>query len=724
MAVSDYASLDFRRMLKFGVVGVSNTAIDFILYVLLTNTFALWPIISNIASYTVGVANSFVLNRIWTFADREYLDGLAHQLSMFLLSNVSGLLLSTISIWLALFWLDPVPAKAVSILFTLLWNYWFTKNLVFRHQRLSMTTKSPLFRSVVRSSGVVLAAFLSLVIFANAFAAYFVTQEHYVYYWDWAGYWKMYLDISASFVQNPITAIRHVIGSIRSSDYNLLPVLPLVPFEWLFGTSRLTYILAITNVALWPGALIVGLLAQRIFQPNLPKWSLSPLVLATASVLVLSSMWAPVLRGLPDVLGVLVIGMILLLHFAKPLSEQSTAHLVMTGFLLCLLVLVRRWYAFWVVAFFPALAVAQGLDIYQRHGVAWRHYITTTRNAVVIGLTLILALFVIAQPLVLRAISTDYSDIYSAYRHSTSLIEAAWRLQSYFGWSVIICGLIGLAWLTVRKDTRVVGSFLIIQSLIIFGLFTRTQDFGIQHYYLLIPSIALGIAVMIIGIWAQITHRVWRATLVGLVFTALLASSAATFYPGAAIVSNILGSLVPQFRYYPLVRNDLDELEHLSDRLDEVELGQPGDIYVLASSEILNSSILRIYCELGPRRRFSCDHILNTNDVDKRDGFPRQFLHAHYLIVARPTQYHLRAEDQRVIGVLVEEVIESHGIGASFQRLPWEFKLDNGVKVWLFKKVRPLEKTDLDTLAEIFAGYYPDKRHIFRTVAKNEDTDL
>ena len=182
-------------------------------------------------------------------------------------------------------------------------------------------------------------------------------------------------------------------------------------------------------------------------------------------------------------------------------------------------------------------------------------------------------------------------------------------------------------------------------------------------------------------------------------FTALLAQVPATaFYPRAASVSDILGSLVPQLQFYPLVRNDLDVLEHLLDRLDELELDQRGDIYVLASSDILNSSILEFTCHFGPRRRFFCDHILGTNDVDKRDGFPRQFLHALYLVVASPTQYHLRAEDQRVIGVLAREVIEGHGIGASFQRLPGEFKLDNGVNVWVFKKIRPLEKTDLDTL--------------------------
>ncbi len=274
----------------------------------------------------------------------------------------------------------------------------------------------------------------------------------------------------------------------------------------------------------------------------------------------------------------------------------------------------------------------------------------------------------------------------------------------------------------MRKDTRVVGSFLIIQSLIVFWLFARTQNFGIQHYYLLIPGIALGIAAMVLALWAHITNRLWRVALVGLVFTVLLASSATVFYPRAAIVSDSLGSLVPQARYYPLVRNDLDVLDYLLDRLDKLELDQPIDIYVLASSEILNSSILRNYCQLGPRRWFFCDHILNTNDVDKRDGFPRQFLHAHYLVVASPTQYHLRAEDQRVIGVLVREVMEGHGIGASFQRLPWEFKLDKEVTVWLFTKVRPFERADLEALAEEFAGYYPDKRHIFRTVDESEDT--
>jgi hypothetical protein len=253
------------------------------------------------------------------------------------------------------------------------------------------------------------------------------------------------------------------------------------------------------------------------------------------------------------------------------------------------------------------------------------------------------------------------------------------------------------------------------QSFIVFVLFLRTQDFGPQHYYLLIPGIALGIAGVVTGLWTQITNGWWRAASIGLVFTALLVSSATVFYPVAASVSGSLGRLVPQVKFYPLVRNDLNVLSQLLDRMDELELEQHGAIYVLASSVLLNSSILQNACKFDLKRRFFCDRFLNTNDVDKRDGFPRQFLHAKYLVVASPTQYHLHAEDQRVIGILTREVMEGHGIGKSFQRLPEEFKLDNGVTAWIFAKVTPFQRKDLDALANEFAGYYPDKWHMFIT---------
>lgn len=584
-------------------------------------------------------------------------------------------------------------------------------NFVFQHKS-AMIARLSVYR-LLRGYGGAVVAFLSLAVLANAFAAYYVAQERYVYYWDWSGYWVMYRDVTAALAQHPVATLGSLIGSIRRDDYNPLSVLPLVPSGWLFGTGRLPYILAITNLYLLPAVLVMGLLVQRALYPYSPRRPFSPFVLTIASLLMLHTLWAAVLRGFPDVVGVALIGGILLLHFAKPLAEQDVGRLIATGLLLCLLVLLRRWYLYWAVAFFPALAVAHGLAVYQQHGLAWRRYLPASRNAVIIGLTFTLALLGLATPFALRAIQTDYSDIYSAYRYNSSLVEVAGLLARMFGWVEIVAGLAGLAWLTVRKETRVAGSFLLVQFFTVFVLFARTQVFGVQHVYLLIPGIAAGIAVVVIGLWERIANGLWRTASVGLVLAALLVSSVTAFTPGAVSIADHLGSLLPSRRFYPLVRPDIDVLENLLARVEALELKQPGDTYVLASSDVLNSSILQNACKFGSRPRSFCNRILNTNNVDKSDGFPRQILQATYLVAASPTQYHLRPDDQRVIGVLAREVIEGHGIGASFQRLPGEFTLDNGVTAWIYAKVRPFERSDLDALEDEFNGYYPGRQHLF-----------
>lgn len=59
---------------------------------------------------------------------------------------------------------------------------------------------------------------------------------------------------------------------------------------------------------------------------------------------------------------------------------------------------------------------------------------------------------------------------------------------------------------------------------------------------------------------------------------------------------------------------------------------------------------------------------------------PKQFLSATHVVVADPVQFHLRPEDQRVVGILGEDILSGKGIGASFERLPYEFSLDNNVQ--------------------------------------------
>ena len=63
----------FVQAVKFGLVGVINTLVDYLSYTLLLFIpfFAENYVLAQIIGYSLGLCNSLVLNKRWTFAQRE-----------------------------------------------------------------------------------------------------------------------------------------------------------------------------------------------------------------------------------------------------------------------------------------------------------------------------------------------------------------------------------------------------------------------------------------------------------------------------------------------------------------------------------------------------------------------------------------------------------------------------------------------------------------------------
>ena len=59
----------FIQFVKFGLVGVSNTALTFIVYTLLLKAFGVWYLGASAIGFAVGATNGFLLNRRWTFRE-------------------------------------------------------------------------------------------------------------------------------------------------------------------------------------------------------------------------------------------------------------------------------------------------------------------------------------------------------------------------------------------------------------------------------------------------------------------------------------------------------------------------------------------------------------------------------------------------------------------------------------------------------------------------------
>jgi len=57
------------QFVKFGIVGVSNTLLTFLVYTLLLKVFGVWYLAASAIGFVVGATNGFVLNRKWTFRE-------------------------------------------------------------------------------------------------------------------------------------------------------------------------------------------------------------------------------------------------------------------------------------------------------------------------------------------------------------------------------------------------------------------------------------------------------------------------------------------------------------------------------------------------------------------------------------------------------------------------------------------------------------------------------
>lgn len=542
---------------------------------------------------------------------------------------------------------------------------------------------------------------LLLVLAANAWATGYVSAERFVYAWDWAAYWLQYQELGALLRSDGMAGLSEIRRSIAVSEYTPVPVLPLMPFELVFGPGRLAYILAITNAALLPAAFLIAWLVERA----MGRRSWARYLLCTAGVLALHILWAPVLRGLPDVLGVVIACAILLAWFGDRAPERCTlARLAGIGLLLCLLVLTRRYYLFWVVAFFPAALAAWFADRPRAergaHGL-----VAIVRALAVVGAASLVFLVILAAPLVRRLVANDYAGAYAAYRAELVGAGTLGQIVDHFGIALLVLCIGGLVWLATRRATRGLGTLLIVQALLAFGLFTHVQTLlGVQHYYLLAPAAGVGLAAAIAAIWDTAWHPGWRAAGIAAVLGIVVASSLATFSPSPPGASRLL----PRARFAPLVRPDLDALRRLLAALTALK---PDHVYVAASSQLFNSGILAMGCrDMQPAL---CPHIAVTQDIDRRDGFPRGMLDADYVVLATPTQYHVRPEDQRVVGLVARDIRAGRSLGQSFMRLPGSFTLAQGIRVDIYRRVAPLRPEAIAALGVELAHAYPDMRAVF-----------
>jgi putative flippase GtrA len=128
------------RQIKFAIVGVVNTLVDFVVFNLLAGMLGFTVLSASLIAYSCGIATSFVFNRNWTFADRLTDSGRVLILR-FIGTNLLGLSINTVIVTLAVNGLTDLTelsdglvlalAKVLATTGTLVVNYTLMHRWVF-----------------------------------------------------------------------------------------------------------------------------------------------------------------------------------------------------------------------------------------------------------------------------------------------------------------------------------------------------------------------------------------------------------------------------------------------------------------------------------------------------------------------------------------------------------------------------------------------------------------
>lgn len=545
---------------------------------------------------------------------------------------------------------------------------------------------------------------------SNVFVFYFIRQEHYIYFWDFATYFDKYVYLREHIFNETIKAIETVFWSIREDEYNYFPSLLLTPFSMLFGTSRLAYISAIANTFAFPAAITFILLTQRLAVKQQRRTAYLPLIMV--GLIILSpDIWNPILKGFVGIGGVVLTNFIYYLYLQCDFSEQKKRHLFLIAAFIPVLVIFRRWYAYWGAAFYITLLLELSIISIRIWSKNNEKVLMDMGKYALMGFISAVIFFGLTPTYGKQILGTNYSDIYSFSKFSTNFLQSFLYVLNSFGLLYFTLFVLGCIDAAINKETRKFTVFVLCQTIIVFLMFAKIQDFASHQRYMLLPQVLIFAVLFINKIICKATRT--NVILVGILMLLIASNFLIAFGSQKSVKKLGYPSLFTNIRHQPYNRSDLIEIERMLATFEQIAKVSSDRIYVLSASDILNSHIMTSASIYFHKYKNVSSMFLESSELDKRDGFPTFLLKADYVLVAEPVQFLMKAEDQRVLIVPTELFQENKGIARSFEKMSYEFNLDNNVKVFIYRKVKPLISSDINQLSESLRYYYPNRPNIF-----------
>ncbi len=543
------------------------------------------------------------------------------------------------------------------------------------------------------------------ILWGLGFLIIYVEQETPTWFWDYANYHEKFKEILEQAGRGLIPFLSFLIDNVQHSQHNITSILPLLPARLLFGSGRVAYEAALFLCYLVPAALISAALAKQAWQSS---WGKTPHLVIVLYALIFIPYWAPTLRGHPDIVCVIPLGiatwLILDTHY---LLKSSLRQAIGIGLLLWISFLLRRHLIFTVTAVFATtimFGLASALSRSDRIG-RQQCLIKLLKQAFAVSTAALVPAMIFQHEYIREILQPSYAASFGAYRQGLfSQISDAYALT---GPVLAACTVAGGAYAISRRLPGIL--FLLVVPLLSFLGFQLAQAPSDHHLLplslFLFPASCLPfllISASRLALARRVGLALWLS-LQGFIFlhTFPLHGMALTSTPG------LLSHLTPTRRYPPMRLASFTEVKRLANDLKQIERnGDSGTGFaILASSDQLNSHILRALS----RRRID-QLLVGVSEVDLRDAFQLKLLNATYIVACIDPAIHLGEENQRVVTVPSRALTTpGNPLNEAYERLPdHEYRLADGRTAFIYRRIKPKSADEITWLHRQLRQFYPN----------------
>lgn len=547
----------------------------------------------------------------------------------------------------------------------------FTWQTVFPGQRVAQD--KTFLRSWLAGSAVGVAVIAALVCYRQT-----------VYSDDAINYFAKQTLLFGSFGQSGFYGIHVLLESLLTADYKMFMNL-FISVPYLFTGRSINAFMVCYAITCFVPMWFALLMGAKYLAQQLPACHTALYYPLCMAVMVLWPMFLwPATHGMPDAFGLTFAAVIALLCADYRFETLPWPRLLAIFAATFALILTRRWYMFWILAFYAVYVLAVLVGAVRRKTLG-----STLKHMLLFGVPSAVIIVGALLPTFKTILTTDYADIYGAYYGGGFGNNCLGQLRTQGLIWLVLCAA-GLVWLLYCRSTRAQAIVAAAASLGAMVLFTRTQSLGDHQSLILAPFYLL----MLFGLCAKLTQqkaKPWlRNAAAGVLAVFLVVNFGnALRLPGKSVQTLALSSESLDLTR----RTDLAQMRAVTDFVLE-HCTEDQTVYINMDSNGYSGTTFAYSDPAHPQLQTM---ILWESSVPSTHGFPTGIWTSEYVMVTN------RVDEGGIVGP-INAALRTQSPAAVHYEYVTEFPLD-GITLYCYRRTARPDAEEADYFKQVFAEY-------------------